>query len=120
MLIALAAGMGTKLDPRGLDLYVRLMSNAAHCGGALEMMANWDLSRMPDELARIACPTLLIVGANDRAIRPEDARKVAGRTPKARIEKLQGLGHLAHEEAPERAAAPIREAAVAAGLIGGG
>jgi magnesium chelatase accessory protein len=114
------AGMGTKLDPRGLDLYVRLMSNPAHCGGALEMMANWDLSRMPDELARIAGPTLLVVGANDKAIRPEDAEKVARRTPNARIERLRGLGHLAHEEAPERLAAPIRDAAVAAGLIGSG
>ena len=114
------AGMGTKLDLRGLDLYVRLMSNAAHCGGALEMMANWDLSRMPDELARIACPTLLAIGANDKAIRPEDAEKVARRLPNGRIEKLHGLGHLAHEEAPERVAALIRDSAVAAGLIGDG
>lgn len=114
------AGMGTKLDVRGLDLYVRLMSSPAHCGGALEMMANWDLSRMPDELARVACQTLLIVGANDRAIRPEEADKVARRMPSARVEKLQGLGHLAHEEAPERVAALIRAAAVGAGLIGEG
>jgi magnesium chelatase accessory protein len=111
------AGMGTKLDLRGLDLYVRLMSSPSHCGGALQMMANWDLSRMPDELARIGCPTLLVVGANDRAIRPEDAEKVARRMPNARIEKLQGLGHLAHEEAPERVAALIRASAVAAGLL---
>jgi magnesium chelatase accessory protein len=114
------AGMGTKLDVRGLDLYVRLMSSPAHCGGALEMMANWDLSRMPDELARVACPTLLVVGANDRAIRPEDAEKVARRMTSVRIEKLQGLGHLAHEEAPERVAALIRTSAAEAGLIGGG
>jgi magnesium chelatase accessory protein len=111
------AGMGTKLDVRGLDLYVRLMSNPAHCGGALEMMASWDLSRMPEELARVTCPTLLVVGANDRAIRPEDAEKVARRMPHVRIEKLQGLGHLAHEEAAERVAALIRASAVDGGLI---
>jgi magnesium chelatase accessory protein len=114
------AGMGTRLDTRGLDLYVRLMSSPAHCGGALEMMANWDLSRMPDELARVVSPTLLVVGANDRAIRPEEAGKVARRMRNARIEKLQGLGHLAHEEAPERVAALIRTSAVEAGLIGAG
>jgi magnesium chelatase accessory protein len=60
---------------------------------------------------------LLVVGANDRAIRPEEAEKVARRMPSARIEKLQGLGHLAHEEAPERAAALIRASAAEAGLI---
>ena len=58
-----------KLDARGLDLYVRLMRNPEHCAGALAMMANWDLSRTADDLARIACPSLLVVGANDSAIR---------------------------------------------------
>ena len=39
------AGMGTRLDARGLDLYARLMKSPAHCAGALDMMANWDLWR---------------------------------------------------------------------------
>ncbi len=111
------AGMGTKLDARGLDLYARLMRNPAHCAGALAMMANWDLSRTPDDLARLRCRSLLVVGANDRAIRPNNADKVATRMADARIERLAGLGHLAHEEAPERVATVIRAAAVDAGLI---
>lgn len=111
------AGMGTKLDTRGLDLYVRLMRSPAHTGGALEMMANWDLTRMSADLANLSCPTLLIVGANDRAIRPRDAEKVARGMTRAGIETLTGLGHLAHEEAPERVAAVISAAAAEAGLI---
>ena len=111
------AGMGTKLDARGLDLYARLMRSPAHCGGALEMMARWDLTRMPDDLARIACPTLLIVGAEDKAIKPADAAKVARSMAKAKIVKLAGLGHLAHEEAPERVAQAIRAAAAEVGLV---
>ena len=112
------AGMGSKLDARGLDLYVRLMRNPAHCEAALEMMANWDLSRTADDLARLRCPALLVVGANDTAISPDKAEKLATRMSGAKVARLPGLGHVAHEEAPERVAACIREAAVAAGMIG--
>jgi magnesium chelatase accessory protein len=111
------AGMGSKLDTRGLDLYARLMRSPAHCGGALEMMANWDLSRMREDLKRMSCRTLFVLGANDRAVPPDDVERLAPQLAQANVEKLAGLGHLAHEEAPERVAAVIRAAAVEAGLI---
>jgi magnesium chelatase accessory protein len=106
----LIAGMGSKLDAQGLNLYARLMRNPSHCAGALEMMANWDLTRMPDDLRRIAIPVLLIVGENDKAICPDDAEKIAKFLPRAKIIRLPGLGHLAHEEDP-RAVADRIEAA---------
>ncbi len=111
------AGMGGRLDARGVELYTRLMRSPAHCGGALEMMARWDLSRMSEDLARIACPTLLVVGAEDKAIKPEDAGWAARQMRNAEIVKLAGLGHLAHEQAPERVAEAIRAAALRAGLV---
>ena len=111
------AGMGSKLDARGLDLYVRLMRSPAHCASALAMMANWDLSRTQDDLEQLACPSLLVVGANDTAIAPGKADEVARRMRGAKVVRLPGLGHLAHEEAPERVAACIREAAADAGLM---
>jgi magnesium chelatase accessory protein len=110
------AGMGARLDPRGLDLYTRLMKNPAHCAGALDMMANWDLSSLPAELGRIDCSTLLIVGGNDGAVPPDDAFKVGRLLRRAEIDRLSGLGHLAHEEAPGRVAPLILAAAVRAGL----
>jgi magnesium chelatase accessory protein len=106
----LIAGMGSKLDAQGLDLYARLMRNPSHCAGALEMMANWDLTRMPADLRRITTPTLLIVGANDKAIRPEDAEKIAKFLPRAKIMRLPGVGHLAHEEDPRAVAEQIEAA----------
>jgi magnesium chelatase accessory protein len=48
---------------------------------------------------------LLVVGANDRTIAPEKARRIQRILPRARIETLPGLGHLAHEERPDLAAA---------------
>jgi magnesium chelatase accessory protein len=111
----LIAGMGSTLDARGLDLYARLLQTPSHCAGALEMMANWDLTRMPADLRRVTVPALLIVGANDKAISPSDAEKVAKMLPQAKIERLPGLGHLAHEENPRAVADPVVAAWAAAG-----
>ena len=49
-------------------------------------------------------PLTLVVGTRDRAIPPEVSARVAGMVRDARVETLAGLGHLAHEEAPERVA----------------
>ena len=111
-------GMGSKLDARGVDLYARLMRSPAHCGGALGMMSSWNLRDMPADVARVACPALLIVGANDRAVSPKEAPRIARLMPQATVESLPGVGHLAHEEKPERVAGRIRAAAVAAGILG--
>ena len=111
------AGMGTRLDARGLDLYARLMKSPAHCAGALDMMANWDLSAMPTELGRLACPTLLVIGEKDGAVPPAEAARVGRLLRQAEIARLPGLGHLAHEEAPGPVAALIGAAAARAGLI---
>jgi magnesium chelatase accessory protein len=100
----LIAGMGSKLDRRGLDLYARLLATPGHCAGALAMMANWRLEPLLADLPRLAPPCLFILGANDRAISPTDAQRIAAGMPHARVEVLPGLGHLAHEEAPDRVA----------------
>ncbi|MFO1126437.1 MAG: alpha/beta fold hydrolase BchO [Methylocystis sp.] len=97
----LLAGVGSKIDPRGVDLYARLMSNPAHVEGALGMMAHWDLHALNRDLPRLSTPLAMIVGANDRAVRPSSARKIADSLPNACVIEIGGLGHLAHEEAPE-------------------
>ncbi len=112
------AGMGSKLDSRGIDLYARLFRDPAHCAGALGMMANWDLRKMPQDLARQPGRMLLVVGANDRAIPPAEAARVARMAVRATVKTLPGVGHLAHEEQPAAIAELIRAAAVEAGILG--
>ena len=105
-------GTGSRLDPPGLDLYRRLFTRAGHVSGALGMMATWDLAALDRDLPRLATRTLLVVGSEDKAIRPITAFALRERLPSARIELVRGLGHLAHEEAPDRIAEIIlREAA---------
>ncbi|MFC6388854.1 alpha/beta fold hydrolase BchO [Methylorubrum zatmanii] len=100
-------GTGSRLDPQGLDLYRRLFTRPGHVSGALGMMANWDLPALSRDLPGLTTRTLLIVGGDDKAIKPEDAFTLRERLPNARVELLRGLGHLAHEEAPERVAGLI-------------
>lgn len=113
----LIEGTGSRLDPVGLDLYRRLFSRAGHVRGALGMMANWDLDRLHRDLPKLATRTLLIVGGDDKAISPDTAFDLAKRLPDARVKLVRGLGHLAHEEAPERVAEKLLEDARTLGIV---
>ena len=46
----LLKGTGSKIGPRGVDLYARLLHNPGHVAGALGMMANWDLTDLRRDL----------------------------------------------------------------------
>jgi magnesium chelatase accessory protein len=95
---------GSTLDAQGLDLYGRLLSNPTHVANTLGMMASWDLDSVSRELQRIMVPVLLITGSRDLTVPPEQAFKVRDLLPRAKVENLRGLGHLAHEEQPLKVA----------------
>lgn len=100
----LMEGIGSSLDLRGQALYRRIFSSEAHVSAALGMMASWELRPLGRALPHLKTPLVLVVGEADRAVPPQDARDVATRVPHARIVSLPGLGHLAHEEQPHKAA----------------
>ncbi len=81
------------------------------------MMANWDLDRLHRDLPRLTTRTLLIVGGDDKAILPDTAFSLRDRLPDARVALVRGLGHLAHEEAPERVAEILLEEARALAIL---
>jgi magnesium chelatase accessory protein len=97
----------SRIDAEGLACYRTLLKHPGHAGGALAMMANWDLPGLRERMGEAANPVLLIHGSNDPAIPLDWAREAQGWLAHARLEVLPGLGHLAHEEAPEKAAALI-------------
>jgi len=97
----------SRIEPAGLACYRTLLKHPGHAGGALAMMANWDLPALRERMSDVRNPVLLVHGANDPAIPPDWARDAASWLPDARLELLPGLGHLAHEEAPGKAAAHI-------------
>ncbi|MEM6489771.1 MAG: alpha/beta fold hydrolase BchO, partial [Pseudomonadota bacterium] len=113
----LIVGTGSRIDAAGLGLYRRLIACPGHVSAALAMMAAWQLEPLYRDLPRLSAALMLAIGTADRAVPPRDAERVAERLPSARIERLAGLGHLAHEEAPERVAALVVETARLAGVL---
>ena len=101
---------GSTLDATGTALYQRLVRSPAHAAGALGMMANWDLPTLSHHLPQLAVPLDLVVGTRDRTVPPEQAQRVlALLSPAVRgaFVELDGLGHLAHEEQPQRVAGSV-------------
>lgn len=107
----LLQGTGSAIDAAGTLAYTRLMRSPAHVAGALAMMAHWDLTPLPRELPGLRQRLWLLAGATDRTVAPAQSARIARLVPGARLEILPGLGHLAHEEAPELFAQRILAAA---------
>lgn len=92
---------GSTLDEKSLTYYERLFRNRDHLKATVALMAHWDLETLRRDLPKLRAPLTLIVGAKDRAVLPSDAGSVARRVKNARVVTALGLGHLAHEEAPD-------------------
>ncbi|MDP3822759.1 MAG: alpha/beta fold hydrolase [Burkholderiales bacterium] len=107
----LIGGTGSALDATGIELYARLVRDQRHAAGALAMMAQWDLRPLLCDLPALTAPVVLLVGANDRAVPPEQARRVAALLPRApEPVVLKHMGHLAHEERPAEVARAVLHA----------
>lgn len=97
----LLRGTGSDIDAAGIDQYKRLFQDPDHVAATLRMMANWDLRPLESELSDLALPLLLAVGSEDRAVPPGDTHYLRRRIKTADVHRLEGLGHLAHEERPD-------------------
>lgn len=101
---------GSKIDAAGVEFYGRLLRKPDHIRGTISMMASWDLETLKRDLPRIAVPVTVLHGDRDSAIPMSKAQEATKLIPKAVFKRLERLGHLAHEEAPDLVAALIMEA----------
>jgi abhydrolase domain-containing protein 6 len=62
---------------------------------------------IPQALESIATPALVIHGDRDRVIHPATGKALAARLPRARLELLEGVGHIPMMEKPKEIAALI-------------
>lgn len=111
------AGTGSRIDASGVDLYRRLLRKPAHIAGTLGMMASWDVRSLRREFPRVTAPLVLVVGSRDQAVPPSVAAGVMPLVTGAETVTLDGLGHLAHEERPERIAGIIIRIARETGVL---
>ena len=95
---------GSTIDAEGVEHYRTLVASPDHVAAALGMMANWDLAPLSRDMHMLDVPLLLVAATGDKAIKSEDAFKVREKAPNAKVEIMRGLGHLAHEEAPQAVA----------------
>ena len=66
-----------------------------------------------ERLGQISLPTLVIHGDADRLLGYSNGEEIAALIPDARLETLEGIGHMFWWEQPERSAELIREHALA-------
>jgi magnesium chelatase accessory protein len=95
---------GSRIDAEGLRFYARLAGNPAHVHGALALMANWDLRPLARDLPGLAPRLVLLTGSRDGMVPPAESFRVRSLVPAAELISLRGLGHLAHEEQPDKVA----------------
>lgn len=79
-------------------------------GNGQAMIRSLEKFTLPDPtmaLAQIETPTLILWGADDIIIPPEQGDQLVSAMPNARLIKYPGVGHAAQEEAPE---ATVRDA----------
>ncbi len=98
---------GSNIGDEDRARYHRLATTPSHVGAALSMMANWEVRGLEAAMARLTVPVLLVAGTDDGMVPASEAAIVARKLAHAEVAKLKGLGHLAHEEQPERVAAVI-------------
>lgn len=98
---------GSTIPDEDRGRYQLLATTPGHVASALSMMASWDLETLEKGLSRLTVPVLLITGTRDGMVPSSDAAAVARKLQAGEIARLRGLGHLAHEEEPERVATLI-------------
>jgi magnesium chelatase accessory protein len=92
---------GSRLDDAALSYYQRLLQSPTHVKGVLSLMAAWNLDDLAVRLKHLSGPVFLHLGGNDRTVPSSMSRDACGLIPRALAITVPGLGHLAHEEAPE-------------------
>ena len=93
---------GSRLSGVQINFYKRLFKEKSHVEGALLMMSQWNLDRLLLRLSELRTTTLLIAGDQDKTVSPQISSQIANMLPNGEFQILAGLGHLAHEEDPER------------------
>jgi pimeloyl-ACP methyl ester carboxylesterase len=100
----------SRLDDEGLQTLVRLMAEETGAEAFVrEQTAIIGRADSRPDLARIACPTLVVVGDGDELIAPENSVEIADGIPGARLVTVAESGHLSTLERPAQVTAALTE-----------
>jgi pimeloyl-ACP methyl ester carboxylesterase len=90
------------------DRFLREMEPVAP-GTLYRDLAACDAFDCRDQLERITCPSLIVVGAEDRLTPPKYAMYLYDHLSQATLVEIEGAGHYLQQEKPEELAAALRD-----------
>ncbi len=109
--VAAAAGLiyadPTKVSPERLELLRDMMRRRGNGEAFVRSIEQFVLPDPTVDLRMISAPTLIMWGAEDRVVPPEHGKRLAGMISGAKLVTFDGVGHVAHEEAPEETLAAL-------------
>lgn len=100
----LIEGTGSRLPDQDIIYYQHLFTSENHVKQTLRMMADWNLKPLFHKLSKIQIPVYSLTGEDDLSVVPEKASKRLAQIRDIKSVCLPELGHLMHEEAPEKCA----------------
>lgn len=97
-----------RLTDATVDRYYDLMLAPGVRGAMIARMEQTELTPPEPFLRKISASTLLMWGEQDAMIPVSNAADYLAALPNAKLVKLPGLGHVPHEEDPDRSLPPVR------------
>lgn len=95
------------VDDAMIDRYWELLLYPGNREATLDRFSQYSEPADTEALRRLAVPTVIVWGNEDRLIPVSVAGWFAERLPDARLTVLDGVGHIPMEEAPDRSLVPV-------------
>jgi 3-oxoadipate enol-lactonase len=83
-----------------IDEWVNRLSRCERAAVRKAVVGVADRTSVEEEITGITVPTLVVVGADDRATPPVEAERIAARIPGAQLERVANSGHTSPLEQP--------------------
>jgi 2-succinyl-6-hydroxy-2,4-cyclohexadiene-1-carboxylate synthase len=105
----LAQPLFSRLRPLPADVAARRANRPAGLAAALRLLGTGAQEPLWDRLGQVACPVLVVAGADDAKFAAVARRMAAAVGPAAEVALVPGAGHAAHLERPAEVAALVEE-----------
>lgn len=101
-------GDDSKVTPEKVKLVGEMMRQPGNGEAFVQSIEEFSLPDPEPMLKSITAPTLILWGAADIIIPPDNGRKMAAAIPNSKLIYYDGVGHVAQEEAPEETIADVK------------
>lgn len=97
-------GDPSRIPPGTLDGYSRMVLRKGLARNIIQTLRCWekDLAALPEAIAKVQAPTLLVWGTRDGAVDIRSAEVLRQKLPDSELAIIEGAGHLPFEEMPEQ------------------